>query len=201
MVKVRCALNEPTFWAVNVRVVGLMLIVVVGSCPVPVRVADWGLPEPSLVTVRLGVRLPAAVGLNATPTEQAWLAGNVDGLEGQVLFVIAKSPALVPERAMLEMVTAAVPVLVMEINCVALVLPIVIVLKSRVMGDRVSTRFVFWPVPDKPMTSGLPVASLATDREADLPPVALGVKVRLTLQLPFAARVAGLDGQVLAEIL
>ena len=115
--------------------------------------------------------------------------------------VMEKSPALVPERAMLEMVTPAVPVLVMEMRSEALVLPMVTVLKSRVSGASVSTRFVFWPVPDSPTTSGLPVASLATDSEAALAPVAPGVNVKLTLQLAFAASVAGLDGQLFAEML
>ena len=79
--------------------------------PEPLKGTDWGLPEVLSLMETLAVRLPIAVGLKVTLTVQFAPAAKVLDPLGQVL-VCAKSPALVPVRPMLEMVRAAVPLLV-----------------------------------------------------------------------------------------
>ena len=78
-----------------------------GAAPVPVKVADWGLPEALSVMVTEALRAPLAVGVNVTLMEQLAPAAT---LAPQVL-VCAKSPLLVPVMAMLVMLIAIVPVL------------------------------------------------------------------------------------------
>ena len=74
------------------------------------------------VIVTLALRPPVAVGVKVTLIEQLAPAARVLEPLGQVL-VWAKSPLLVPLRAMLLMVKAAVPLLVNVTVCAALVLP------------------------------------------------------------------------------
>ena len=81
----------------------------VGTWPVPDRPADCGLPVPLLVTVRLALRAPAAVGANAIWTVQPLLGFSV---AGQLLLVMLKSPGFVPVSAIALIATALLPVLV-----------------------------------------------------------------------------------------
>jgi hypothetical protein len=78
---------------------------------VPVRATVCGLPVALSVIVTLAVRVPAALGVKTTYTAQLLPAARVDEEGGQVVEAIEKSLALVPVMAILERVTAAVPVL------------------------------------------------------------------------------------------
>ena len=91
----------PTFWLPNVREVGERLTVT----PDPVRLALCGLLLALSVTVRVPVRVPVAVGLKVTLIVQLDAAAT---LVPQVL-VCAKSPLLVPVRAMLVTLNAVLP--------------------------------------------------------------------------------------------
>jgi hypothetical protein len=88
--------------------------------PFPLSATLWGEPAALSVMVMLALRLPVAVGENVTLSAQLAPAANVLGLSGQV-FVWAKSPALGPLMAILEIVSGAVPLLVSMTVCAGLV--------------------------------------------------------------------------------
>jgi len=67
--------------------------------PVPVTLAVCGLLLALSVTVNVAVRVPIADGVNVTSIEQLAPAARL----APQLFVCAKSPLLVPVKAMLEM--------------------------------------------------------------------------------------------------
>src|SRR5207244_13553873 len=67
--------------------------------------------------------------------------------------------------------------------------------KVRLVGDRVAV--VPTPVPDTPAVWGLLLALSVTVNVAFREPVAAGVKVTLMVQVPLAAKVEGLRGQLL----
>ena len=73
--------------------------------PVPERLTDWGLPAALSVMARAAERLLAADGVNLTLMVQLEPAATVV----PQLLVWAKSPALVPKTAMLEMFKAELP--------------------------------------------------------------------------------------------
>jgi hypothetical protein len=75
--------------------------------PVPARVTVWGLPLASSVIDNEAVRLPLALGENATLMLQLLPAAT----EPPQLFVSAKSPAFVPVIAMLVRSKLPLPVL------------------------------------------------------------------------------------------
>jgi hypothetical protein len=101
------------------------------------------------------------------------------------LLVWAKSLALVPERARLVTLKAAVPELLSVIVCAALVAPTVWPAKVRLVGERVATGAA--PVPARLTLWGLPVALSATLSVAVSAPLAEGVKVTLIVQAAPAA--------------
>jgi hypothetical protein len=107
MVAVWAALVVFTVWLANVSAVGATVIVVVAAAPVPLRATLCGLPAALSVIVTAAERAPEAVGLKVTLTAQF---DETLTLPLQ-LFVTLKSPAFVPVAAMLEIVTAAEPVL------------------------------------------------------------------------------------------
>ena len=86
--------------------------------PVPERPTDWGLPVALSVRARAAARLPAAAGVKVTLTVQLEPAATLD----PQLLVWAKSPALVPETAMLVTLKAALPELVRTTALVVLVM-------------------------------------------------------------------------------
>ena len=75
--------------------------------PVPERLTDWGLPAALSVRASAAERLPAAEGVKVTLMVQLAPAASAMGQ----LLVWAKSPALVPKTATLEMFKGALPVL------------------------------------------------------------------------------------------
>jgi len=102
---------------------------------------------------------------------------------GQVLVCVNSVFTL----AMEVIVSAAVPVLVRVIDCVALLAPTFVLGKVRDVGDSV-TNGATTPVPLSETTCGLLVALSANVRVPVREPAAVGVKVTLTEQAEFPAR-------------
>jgi hypothetical protein len=120
-VVVKAAVATPTVWLPKTRVEG---DTAAAATPTPVPVKLTICVEPAVllalsVTVRVAVRLPLAVGANVTVMLQL---APIATLPAQLL-VVAKSPKLVPLRAMLATVSAAEPELLSVTLCAALVVP------------------------------------------------------------------------------
>ena len=82
-----------------------------GAVPVPLRLTVCGLPVLLSVRVMAAVRVPLAAGVKVTLIAQLAPAATL----APQLFVWAKSLALLPESAILEMLKAALPELVRAI--------------------------------------------------------------------------------------
>src|SRR5947209_4085026 len=138
--------------------------------------SDCGESGALSVRVRLAVRVPPTVGAKVTLIVQVAPAAMVAGDTGQVE-VWAKSPALVPLRAMVVMASAALPVLVTVTFCAALVVPTAWLAKPSVAGERDTPGTgVVVPVPDSGTPCGLPAASSVMVTAALRTPAAVGVK-------------------------
>ena len=149
-----------------------------GAAPVPVSGTLWGLPDALSATPTEPDRVPAAAGVKVTLMVQ--LAPGARELP-QVL-VSAKSPVIViPEIA-----SGAFPVFDSVALWAALVVPGAWLPKARLVGENVATGAAPVPVSDTPC--GLPEALSATVSEPDRAPMAVGVKVTLTVQLAPEAR-------------
>src|SRR2546429_537765 len=125
-------------------------------------------------------------------------AAKVAGLVGQALapvLVAAKSL----EAANELIVKAAAPVFVSVTVIGALVVASSWLPKSRLVGANPTPGAV--PFPLRENICGLPPASSASDSVPVRAPEAVGVKVTLMVQVPPAAKVAGLVGQALAPVL
>src|SRR5437870_1325593 len=96
---------------------------------------------------------------------------------------------------MLLMVRGALPVFDSVTVLGGLVVFTFCLLKLRLVGDRVAVEPT--PVPDTPAVWGLLLALSVTVKIALRAPVAAGVKVTLMVQVPLAAKVEGLRGQLL----
>lgn len=141
------------------------------------------------VIPRVAVLVPVAVGLNVTLMVQFAPAAT----ELPQLLVCEKSPALVPEIAMLEICSVAVPEFV-RVSDLVLEVPTLVLAKFKLVADRLTAGAV--PVPVKGRLWGLPGALSLTLTDAVRVPVAVGVKVTLIVQVPPVARVEGLMGQL-----
>ena len=133
-VTVWAAADRPSAVAGKVRLAGDTPAVGTPT-PVPARDAVCVEPEtfPALsVTVRVAVRLPAALGVNVTAIVQLPPAAT---LLAQV-FVSAKSLELAPLMVMLAMVRAAVPELMTVTVWAALVALRFVLPKVTVVGER-----------------------------------------------------------------
>src|SRR5437899_2076890 len=125
---------------------------------------------------------------------QVPLAAKVEGLRGQLL-VCPKSPGLVPVKAMLVMVSAAPLGFRSEERRVGkewttLWLPNYCTREGNRLGGNV-------PVPETPAVWGLLLALSVTVNVALRGPVAAEVNVMLMVEVPLAAKVEGLRGQLL----
>ena len=101
---------------------------------------------------------------------------------------------MVPVRARLVMLKAAVPVLLKVTVCAVLVTSTDWLPKARLVGERLTRADVAVPVPERPTVCGLPLAlSVMLTQAVRLPP-AEGVNVTLIVQL---APAATLDPQLL----
>ena len=104
-VTVCAVLVVPTDWLPKARLVGERLTTVV--VPVPERLTVCGLPVALSVRVTAALRVPLAAGVKVTLTVQLAPAATL----APQLLVCAKSLALVPVSARLEMLKAELPVL------------------------------------------------------------------------------------------
>src|SRR5207249_1756977 len=163
-----------------------------GAVPFPLSVMICGLPPALSASDSVPVRAPKAVGVKVTLMVQFAPAAKVAGLVGQALapvLVAAKSP----EAANELIVKAAVPVFVSVTVIGVLVVASGWLPKPRLVGANPTPGAV--PFPLSVMICGLPPASSASDSVPVRAPKAVGVKVTLMVQVPPAAKVAGLVGQ------
>lgn len=146
--------------------------------PVPLSVMLSGLLAASLVMTMLPLRAPAAVGVKVTLMVQLAAAARV----APQVVVLAKSP-LMP---MLAMFSVAPPLLVRVTVCAALVLPTFCEVKVSVVG-----------LGDTPGAKPVPLRAadctttplLTTVTSPVRAPLAVGVKLTLTVQVAPAAKV------------
>src|SRR5438094_1628059 len=149
---------------------------------------------PISVTVNVALREPVAVGVKVTLMVQVPLAAKVEGLRGQLL-VCPKSPGFVPVKAMLVILSAVLLGFERVTALAALGVPTFWFPKSGTGdGERTGSDT---PVPDTPAVWGLLLALSVTVNVALRDPMAVGVKVTLMVQVPLAAKVEGLMGQLL----
>jgi hypothetical protein len=107
----------PTFWVPKVTGDGVM--VTTGSTPFPLRLYVFGVAEPFEVMVSVAVFAPVVVGANLTLMTQV-----VPGATGAAQLVALKEPESVPDKATLDTVKSASPVLLTVIVFAADVEPI-----------------------------------------------------------------------------
>ena len=190
-----CALLVPaTTTLPKGRLTGLRLTVNAGT-PVPDSGALLGLLAALVVNVSAADRTPVAEGVNVTLTAQLSPAARVPP---QVFAEMAKSAAFTPVRAMLAIVSVAVPLFVSVTVCAAVVAPITIFPKLRLVGLRLTAGTGgVTPVPDSAALSGLLEALVRKIRVADRAPKTVGMNVTLTAQLSPGPRLAP---QVFAEM-
>ena len=143
-----------------------------GAIPVPARLTVDVPPEVLLFTVRAPVRLPRAVGVKVTMTEQVAPAARVL----PQLFVWLKSPVI----PILLMVSVAVPVFVNVTLCAALDVFTSWSAKVKVAGDKLATGTT--PAPESVMGFTATVLLLVSDRVPLRTPVAVGVNVTAIVQ-------------------
>src|SRR3984885_672517 len=149
---------------------------VVLPIPVPLRATVAGLLLALLVTVRVPVRAPDAVGVNDTDTVQeqptAMLAQSLVWLKSPVTATIETAAAVVP-----ELVTVTV--------CPAAVEPTTVPAKDRLPGAAFSTGPGAVPVPVRLTVLVTPPALIV--RVPVRVPAAVGVNLTLTVHEPLAA--------------
>ena len=117
------ALTAPTVVLWKARVEGDRIVSGVGaSVPVPVSATVWGEPVTSSATLIAATKLPADGGVKVTEIVQLLPA---ESMLVQVV-VSAKALAFVPVMVMPEMLSGAVPLLVIVTGCAVLVTPTVV---------------------------------------------------------------------------
>jgi galactitol-specific phosphotransferase system IIB component len=178
-VAVCAALLVPTDWFPKERLVGERPSS--GAVPVPERLTACGLPMALSVMLTEAVRLPLAEGVKVTLIVQLPPAAT----ELPQVLLWAKSPALVPVIARLEILMAPLPLLLRVAVCAALLVPTDCFPKERLVGERPSSGAV--PVPERLTACGLPMALSVMLTEAVRLPLAEGLKVTLIVQLAPAA--------------
>src|SRR5437867_1489177 len=168
-----------------------------GAVPFPLSVMICGLPPASSASDSVPVRAPEAVGVKVTLMVQFAPAAKVAGLVGQALapvLVAAKSP----EAANELVVKAAVPVVVSVTVIGVLVVASGWLPKPRLVGANPTPGAV--PFPLSVMICGLPPALPLSYSLSPCATLFRCVKVTLMVQVPPAAKVAGLVGQALAPV-
>src|SRR5208282_1131587 len=120
-------------------------------------------------------RAPLAEGVNDIAIVQASPAATE---EPQVLFSM-KSAGSAPDKAMLVMLKAALPVLFSVTVCGELTASTGSFPNDRLEGDRLAVAPVVVPVPERPTVWGLPVALSVRVTAALRVPLVVGLKVTL----------------------
>ena len=147
-----------------------------------------GLPAALVVNVREAERNPVADGVKVTLTAQFNPAPK---LAPQPFAEMLKSAAFAPVRAILAIVSVAVPLFVSVTVCALAVAPTTIFPKDRLPGLSVTAGTGgVTPVPESVALSGLVEALVRKVRDAVRAPSAMGINVTLTMQLLPAARLA-----------
>jgi hypothetical protein len=125
------ALAVPMFWPPKARAV-VDSATAGAATPVPLSATAWGEVGALSAMVTLAVRFPAIVGVNITVTVQVPAGAML--LPTQV-FVLLKSPGLVPVMLTALTVKAAFPLFVTVISWLALVVPMFWLAKVRLAGE------------------------------------------------------------------
>lgn len=99
-------LVAPTVWLLKDKLAGERLTA--APVPVPVRLTFCGLPATLSTRTTPAVKVPLVAGVNVTLMEQLLPAAKLD----PQVFVSAKVDGFAPVSATLEMLSAALPVLV-----------------------------------------------------------------------------------------
>src|SRR3984893_8248449 len=172
-------------------VVGLMVpeIAKVGATPVPDKLIVCGLPAALSMIVTVPVWVPIAVGENVTLIVQEPLTGIE--LIVQLLFCPYCTLA-----ATLVTVRGAEPVLVSVTVCGELVVLSAWLAKANLAEERLTTGATAKPVPVRLICCGLPMALSLIVTVPVLVPAVVGEDMMLIVQLPPAATVDGLLGQL-----
>lgn len=175
-VTVCAAAEAPVLVAAKVRLAAER--VTVGAVPVPLRATACG--ELAALSAKLSEAEsdPLAEGLKVTETMQELLAAS----DAPQVVVSVKEVAFVPMMAMPERTTAAVPVLVSVTFCVAEDAPTAVEAKARLAVERLIVGVA--PVPLRATVCGVLAALSAKLSVAESAPVAVGLKVTVTVQEP-----------------
>ena len=173
----------PTSVPANVRLVAERLTA--GAVPVPDSVIFCGEPLALSAMFIAAVSAPATAGLKLTVMVQLPPAATLD----PQLLVCAYALALVPVTVMAALlkVSGAFPVLLSVTGSVAVV-PTAVALNERLPGDKPAAGAS--PVPLRVTFCGDPAALSAMLSAAAREPKAVGLKVTVMAQLPFAATLA-----------
>ena len=102
------------------------------TTPVPLRAAVCGEPVALSATLNEAESAPPAVGWKVTVMAQEELAAS----DAPQLLVLENEAAFAPPMVMLDMVSAAVPVLLSVTDCVAEDAPTFVDAKERLAGER-----------------------------------------------------------------
>jgi hypothetical protein len=150
---------------------------------VPESDTDCGLPLALSAMVSEVVRAPVAEGVNNIAIVHVPPAATE---EPQVLFSM-KSAGAAPDKAMLVMFKAALPVLFSVTVCGELTVSTGSFPNVRLEGEMLATAPVLPPVPERLTDWGLPVALSVRVTAAVRVPLVVGLKVTLIVQLAPAA--------------
>lgn len=155
-----------------------------GEVATPANALVCGEPASSSLTLSVAEALPAVVGLKVMEMLHEAPAARV----APQLLEVVKDAALLPVRVMLEIVSAALPVLLSVADCAVLLVPATIEPKSSLAGVRVAAGAEgAVPVPVKALVCGEPVALSTTLSIAVAEPVAVGENVTDSVQEALAA--------------
>jgi hypothetical protein len=141
------------------------------AAPVPDNATVCGLLLAASVNVRAAVRVPVAVGLNPTVATQLAEAAR---LAPHVLLAMEKSPALVPVIATLLTAIEAVPPLIKDAGCDALLEPTTVLAKDRLDGFTLTPLDAPTPSPVSVIVCGLLLAESVNVSVALRAPPAVG---------------------------
>jgi hypothetical protein len=147
------------------------------TTPVPLRAAVCGEPVAVSATLNEAESAPPAAGRKVTVTAQEELVAS----DEPQLLVWENEVGFVPLMEMLEMVSAAVPVLLSVTACVAADAPTFVEAKARLVGERLASGTPT-PVPLRVTAWGVLAALSAKLSEAESGPAAAGLNVTNTVQ-------------------
>jgi len=177
------ALAVPMFWPPKARA-AVDSVTIGTATPVPLSVTDCGELAALSVIVKLADRLPAAVGAKVMLTVQVPAGAML--LPTQV-FVLVKSPGLVPVMLTALTVKAAFPLFVIVIAWPALVVPIFWLANVRLTGKSMTPGASATPRPLSVTDCGESAALSVIERLAGRFPAMVGVNVTVIVQVAPAA--------------